>query len=418
MAQPSVEGRRENGEDPAMALLRQAEHYAIVGLFAKAQALLAQVWSAARVRDAGLASTAAWEVAWLLVRSGAYREAAAWFDRVITPPASGSRFWPVTQQAVAELCRALTDGPPVAPAPPDPPSTPRSASLQVRNLGHFQIIRAGEVLPLCKTRKAIAIFRYLLTRRERAAHKEELMELFWPDASPREAVHSLHVAVSMLRRHLDPDPAGYVRFEAGYYRIDPDAPVEDDCAVFQRHSDEGERWWAAGDLRRARQAYLDAVACYGGDYSVDELDLTWAVAERERLLARYLTALDRVGRILMGQGQFELATGYYQRLVDRDSYREDAYGQLMRCYWQLGRRGEALRQYERCADILAKDLGLEPMQEIQALYGTITRAEPAGERGHPAIVHRDDRQRDTAHPTLERWQGRADSFTTHEPGAT
>src|SRR5918997_3254737 len=188
MAQPSVEGRRENGEDPAMALFRQAEHYAIVGLFAKAQALLAQVWSATRSRDAALASTAAWEMAWLLVRSGAYRDAAAWFDRVVTPPASGSRFWPVTQQAVAELCRALTVDPPVAPAPPHAPSVPRSAPLQVRNLGHFQIVRAGEVLPLCKTRKAIAIFRYLLTQRDRAAHKEELMELFWPDASPREAV--------------------------------------------------------------------------------------------------------------------------------------------------------------------------------------------------------------------------------------
>ena len=314
----------------------------------------------------------------------------------------------MTQQALAQLCRALTDAAPVAQVPHNPPSAERPAPvpadggpppLQVRNLGHFQLVRAGEILPPCPTRKAIATFRYLLTRRERAAHKEELMELFWPEAAPREAMHSLHVAVSSLRRHLDASPDSYLLFEAGYYRINPRAPVEDDCAAFRRHSDEGERWWAVGEPRRARQAYLAAVACYGGDYVVDELDLPWAMAERERLLARYLTALDRLGYLFMAQGHFEPAIDAYQRLVERDGYREDAHGQLMRCYWRLGRRGEALRQYERCAEVLAKDLGLAPMPELQALYGTITGAEPEGEQGLPAIVHRDDLQTGPVHPT-------------------
>ena len=71
MAQPSVEGRREHREDPAAALLRQAEHAAAAGRLEQAQALLARVWAAARARDPALASTAAWAAAWLLVRRGA-----------------------------------------------------------------------------------------------------------------------------------------------------------------------------------------------------------------------------------------------------------------------------------------------------------------------------------------------------------
>jgi LuxR family maltose regulon positive regulatory protein len=43
----------------------------------------------------------------------------------------------------------------------------------------------------------------------------------------------------------------------------------------------------------------------------------------------------------------------------------------MRCYSELGRRSEALQQYKRCATILANDLGLEPMEETQALYRAI-----------------------------------------------
>jgi DNA-binding SARP family transcriptional activator len=43
----------------------------------------------------------------------------------------------------------------------------------------------------------------------------------------------------------------------------------------------------------------------------------------------------------------------------------------MRCYIQLGRRGAAVQQYERCAALLAAELDLEPMPEIQDLYRLI-----------------------------------------------
>lgn len=75
----------------------------------------------------------------------------------------------------------------------------------------------------------------------------------------------------------------------------------------------------------------------------------------------------------MAHRQFEPAIECYQRLLERDGYREDAHCQLMRCYVQLGRRHDAPGQYRRCASILANDLGLEPVQEIQALYHEISR---------------------------------------------
>ena len=55
----------------------------------------------------------------------------------------------------------------------------------------------------CPARKAIAVFRYLLTRGERMAHKVELAESIWPGSSPKEAAHRLHVAISTLRHYLD-----------------------------------------------------------------------------------------------------------------------------------------------------------------------------------------------------------------------
>ena len=43
----------------------------------------------------------------------------------------------------------------------------------------------------------------------------------------------------------------------------------------------------------------------------------------------------------------------------------------MRCYLRLGRRGDALQQYRRCAATLADELGLDPLPETQALLQQI-----------------------------------------------
>jgi DNA-binding SARP family transcriptional activator len=262
--------------------------------------------------------------------------------------------------------------------------------LAVRNLGHFAIERDGVALPPCTARKALALFRYLLTQRHRAAPKETLMELLWPESTAREAMHSLHVAVSVLRRYLDPPVAGasdrdgdamgvgveaaagasYVRMEGGQYRLAGPAAITDDAARFEALAGAGERHWRAGAAAAAQAAYEEARACYQGDYYVDDPELAWMVAEQERLRARYLVVLDHLGQLLLEQGQVEVAADCYEEVLRRDEYREDAHAQLIQCYARLGRRRAALRQYDRCAAIL-RELGLAPLPQTQALYRAI-----------------------------------------------
>jgi DNA-binding SARP family transcriptional activator len=73
----------------------------------------------------------------------------------------------------------------------------------------------------------------------------------------------------------------------------------------------------------------------------------------------------------LAQALFEPALECYDRLLTRDDYREDAHSQLMRCCAWLGRRSEALRQYERCAAVLDSELGVEPLPMTRALYQTL-----------------------------------------------
>jgi DNA-binding SARP family transcriptional activator len=390
-----LEERGEDIREQASALLQTGERYALAGQGRRAETILVQVWTLSAAQAPDLANAAAWEVAWLLVRRGAYAEAAEWFHVVGALPTRASPLWRTAQHALVYLCLGRTSSGAAAAAPPlPPPFVPPGAApdppvaddghppavalprLQVTNLGCFQIVRGATIVPSNPAHTMIALFRYLLTRHHHTASKEELMDLFWPDVAPRQAANSLHAAVSTLRQHLDPDRGSYLLFEDDRYVINPYVPLEDDCSAFTQRSEEGEQYWQAENLRGAQQAYLQALSSYQGDYYVARRDRAWAINVQEQLLSRYLVVLDHLGQIYITQRRFEEAVTCYEHLLARDDYREDAHEQVMRCYGQLGRRGDALRQYERCVTILATELGLEPRSELQDLAREIT-----GDRG-------------------------------------
>jgi DNA-binding SARP family transcriptional activator len=73
------------------------------------------------------------------------------------------------------------------------------------------------------------------------------------------------------------------------------------------------------------------------------------------------------------RGDFQQAIEQYQGLIVLDPYREGVHRQLMWCYYRLGDRVTAIRQYHTCVQILREDLGLSPSPETEELYLQIIR---------------------------------------------
>lgn len=345
----------------ARDLFEHGERCAEAGLLQQAQTLLAQAWSVAAAHDLSLADSVAWSLAWVLIRQGAYAEARTWYQRIHEPPAVGERTWGQIRHALDGLCHRAQ--------PLHAPATP--APIRVISLGVFQITRADVPLPACRSRRAITLLRYLLTCPYRSATREELIDLLWPETEPRNASHNLHVAVSALRDYLGPAEHSWIRYTNGCYRIEPDVPISDDATDFLNLCAEGDQHWQHGAYDEGRQIYNRALALYRGDYTLDGIDHPRLAAERERLLNRYLAVLQRLGRAALAVGAADQALTYFQTLIDKDPYREDVAVQLITCYRHLGRRGEALRCYQRFADLLQRDLGLEVTPELQRLSDAI-----------------------------------------------
>jgi DNA-binding SARP family transcriptional activator len=371
MQQLLVGGTWEEVRQIARDLFEHGERCAEAGLLQQAQALLAQAWSVAAAHDVPLADSAAWSLAWVLIRQEAYAEARNWFQRVREPPAVGRRTWGQIRHALDGLCHLAQ--------PLHVPATPATAAplIRITSLGVFRVTRGDVPLPPCRSRRAITLLRYLLTCPYRSATREELIELLWPESDPRNALHNLHVAVSALRDYLGPDGAQRIRYEGGCYRLNPDLPISDDVSVFLQLCAEGDHSWKLGDYDYARRVYSRALALYRGDYVIDGIEHPRLTAERERLLNCYLHMLQRLGRAALATGEADLALHYFQTLIDKDPYREDVVVHLLHCYIQLGRRSEALRYYRRFVELLRCDLNLEVTAELQRVGESICEPEDA-----------------------------------------
>lgn len=243
--------------------------------------------------------------------------------------------------------------------------------LRITQFGRFKIIRGSAALLPCRARKAVALFRFLLNKPDYEAHRDELTALLWSEVDQREAGHSLHVAVSALRKYLDAAGSSYLHFEAGFYRINADAKLDLDVEAFRQSLAEARRFQQSGALEQAIASFQQALSLYTGDFSIDGLDDIWALAERERWLIIYLQALEDLGGLHEQSGDDAAALGPYRALLERDGYREDIHARVMQCYWRIGRRHEAIRQFELCARKLRIDLGIEPMPALTHLLSRI-----------------------------------------------
>lgn len=364
MQQLLVGGSWEEVRQIARDLFEHGERCAEAGLLQQAQTFLAEAWSVAAAHDVPLADSAAWSLAWVLIRQEAYAEARNWFQRIREPPAVGRRTWEPIRNALEGLCSR---------AQPHASTTPETPTPQIRitSLGIFQVTRANIVLPACRSRRAMTLLRYLLACPYHSAPREELIDLLWPESDPRNALHNLHVAVSALRDYLEDSSGPCIRYAGGCYRIDPALPLTDDAGDFLHLCAMGDQNWEHGEYEEGRRIYQQALALYRGDFVIDGIDHPRLTAQRERLLNRYLDVLQRLGRAALVSGEADQALTYFQALIDKDPYREDVVIQLLHCYIQLGRRSEALSCYRRFADLLHRDLGLAVTPELQRLGETM-----------------------------------------------
>jgi DNA-binding SARP family transcriptional activator len=234
-------------------------------------------------------------------------------------------------------------------------------------LGPWEFRVDGRVLPRPSTLKAQSLLAYAIVNANTAHSREKLATLFWPDADEDRAQRSLRTALWSVRRMLttaDPRLADALVASRFDVRWAPRVPVDIDVEQFeQAHA----QWRQArsGDSSGGLAALQKAVALYRGPF-LEGLYDDWCLDERYRLEEHYLALVEAAVGELEAAGQLREAVAHAQRLLAIDPLREEVHRTIIRVLGLLGDRAGLMRHYQRCKEILARELDEAPSPETEA----------------------------------------------------
>lgn len=245
-----------------------------------------------------------------------------------------------------------------------------SPALELRVLGQFQVLRDGQELPesVWTRKKAKTLLKLLAIAPSRQLHREQIIEILWPEAPPELGLNNLHKTLHAARRALEPDlkpgePSQFLLTRELHLCLAPEPVVTIDADAFLALSLSALRSPAIEPLEQALALYRD-------DLLLEDRYEDWATARREQLG----TTADRLLEALAQQ--YEAAAhprlpDVLRRLIERNALNEDAHRGLMRFYAATGKRHLALEQFRLCSANLRQELDVDPDQATVALHQEI-----------------------------------------------
>jgi predicted ATPase/DNA-binding SARP family transcriptional activator/DNA-binding NarL/FixJ family response regulator len=235
-------------------------------------------------------------------------------------------------------------------------------------------------------RKAVSLLKLLSLAPEHRLHREQAMELLWPDFDPGAALNNLRYALHVARRTLEPSALAssaasrYLHLRGERLVLCPDGPLWVDVEAFEE---------AAAMARHALEpaALRAAIDLYSGELLPEDRYEPWAEERRVELGGLYLSLLLELAGLYEKRKEFEPAIEALSRVVTVEPTHEGARVGLMRLYALLGRRLEAMRQYEELKEALLRELDAKPAEDSRRVYeqivmGQFRRLYPSREE-HP-----------------------------------
>ncbi|MBR1031471.1 BTAD domain-containing putative transcriptional regulator [Bradyrhizobium liaoningense] len=229
---------------------------------------------------------------------------------------------------------------------------------------------------------------YLFEFMGRAHRRERLADLFWSDVGSEKGRSALNTAIWRIRKMLDMGSMGAARH---LVTIGDDVLLEESQSIqVDTHRLENASKLVLvrkpGNTLTEVDVYevSSAVDSYGGPF-LDGYDGDWIFQERERLHCLFVRSTFELMRASAIQGRYEHALEFGRRILAMDALRESVQRNVMLLLVLNGQRGEAIRAYQRLANLLRSELDIEPMPETRRLHQVILSGEIFG-RIHEHVI--------------------------------
>jgi LuxR family maltose regulon positive regulatory protein len=230
--------------------------------------------------------------------------------------------------------------------------------LECRYLGSLQIRDShGRVFtPRWRTSRTRAIFVLLTVNYPKGCSKEMLVEMCWPRKVLDQAVRSLQVEMSSLRKLLYRmadsrfDADSLIVYRDHHYFLNPRFYLKRDISQFEKSVHEALAKECT-DHRKCMQLCNEALVLYRGDFC-EEISEDWCANMRAYYREMVLNILKKLAKYTYDEGDVKKALSLYQKAQRFDKYDEALHVGIMRCMAFLKDSDGIQRQYR----ILTKTL--------------------------------------------------------------
>jgi TolB-like protein/DNA-binding SARP family transcriptional activator/tetratricopeptide (TPR) repeat protein len=232
--------------------------------------------------------------------------------------------------------------------------------------------------------RRLALLSVLAAAGEQGRSRDQLLLLFWPDATQSHARHSLEQLLYAIRSSIDEAVFAGVN----PVHLNPDV-VSSDVGDFLGALERGD---LEGAVKEYRGPFLD------GFYPSEAAEFgQWLEAERARLERGYTGALERLAQNAEAAQDHVTAVRWWRMLAETDRVSSKNASGLIRALMNAGDHASALQHAERYEAVVAQELGMSVgpavanlVAEVRAKTRTervaVPKATPAPPQSRPRVA--------------------------------
>ncbi len=253
-----------------------------------------------------------------------------------------------------------------------------STGLSVTCFGGFRVFRNSIEIPLdtWKSSAAEMLFKYLVHRYDRDfIPKDFLVEILWPAVDPNKGSHRFNVAVSALRKILEPErrkeqPSSYIIRHKNGYRVLLGPGGKVDVVEFQNKVKAARQlaFQSKDENEKLIHLLMEAESLYQGPFLEKELYVDWCILEREKLRSDYLWILENLIGLYTRLENHESAIHFSNKYLNEDPCAEVIYRGLMRSYAASNNHPMVMKTFNQCTKQLKLEMDCTVSGKTNLLY--------------------------------------------------
>lgn len=232
-------------------------------------------------------------------------------------------------------------------------------TLSITCFGAFRFVLDGRAVAMKSMKpRTHALLRRLCADAGSAVHREMLEEALWPDTDAEAAAHNLHVAVSSLRKALEPDvsrgASSLLVREGDTYRLVLPPGSEVDVRAFDDALDHSRRARQSGDVEGALEAFEQAAVFGTQDFLPEDGSAEWVTQRRGRSRAALTDAARPLAKLLLSRAQNQAAAQVCAKALEGDRYDDELWRLLIQAREKGGDEAGSRRAHTEYRRVVAE----------------------------------------------------------------